>query len=303
MSARIAVASALLVSAALAGCTDDAHTGGIPVLVFHEICAQACAPSATYGTTKAEFERTMRMIKGAGYETISMADFVRAHAGETRHLPAKPMLITFDDGRMDGYLGADEILQALGLQATMFVVTTEAETKQRFSMQWAQIQEAAASGRWDIQLHAHEGHVRVPVMVDSEGTPTLKPFYGWRKCVEASCASLETFDDWRVRAEKDIEAGDDLLTSKLGAGAYASLSFAVPFGDYGQKHSNDPGIARELRAFLDARFAVWFTQPSADPAFMLPSATNHEVARFLVLNTTTTEDVDAWLASHELHPR
>jgi len=275
-------------------------TAGIPVLVFHAICEGACATTELYGITKDEFARMLRSLKAAGYQTISMADFVRAHGGQVSGLPGRPILITFDDGRLDAYRGADDVLREMGFEATMFVMTVEGDRSPTFRMQWAQIREAAASGRWTIQLHAHAGHVQVPVAIDADGVTKTGAFYGWRQCDPSvpACGSLESFDDWRARVERDLAIGDSLLTAKLGTELYTSLSFAVPFSDYGQNHSNDARIAAELRALLNAEFAVWFTQPSADPPFMKPAAATHEVGRYLVLNTTTTEDVDAWLARH-----
>lgn len=276
---------------------------GIPVLVFHQICAEACAPTDTYGITQAELTRTMSSIKRAGYETISLAAFARAHAGDAAGLPKRPILVTFDDGRLDAYRGADPVLRELGMQATMFVITSEAVRNPRFSMQWPEIRQAAASGRWSIQLHAHAGHVQIKVGVDAQRAPMFGAFYGWREWRDSTSltedgAGLESFAEWKERAEQDIDTGDAQLASELGPALYSSLSFAVPFNDYGQNGSNDPAIKIELRAFLDARFAVWFTQPSADPPFMTPSATNHEVARYRVVSTTTAETVDAWLTRH-----
>lgn len=302
---NVALASGLFLTAALAGCSTAAPrgpAGGIPVLVFHQLCAEACAPGDTYGISKAEFARMISAITSAGYETISMRDFVRAHDGDVAGLPKRPILLTFDDGRIDAYRLADEVLIERGAQATMFVITDRAVDHPRFHMQWPEIKVAAASGRWSIQLHAHAGHVQVPISVDARGASTLGAFYGRRQCnpVLDRCASLESFDDWKARAHQDIEKGNALLASEVGQ---ASQSFAVPFSDYGQIHSNDPRIAGELRAFLNARFAVWFTQPSADPEFMTPSRTVHEVARYLVLSTTTAEAIEAWLARHAVVPR
>jgi hypothetical protein len=273
-------------------------SAGIPVLVFHQICAGACGPTDSYGVSRADFERMLLMIKRAGYATISMEDFVRAHAGDSRGLPRRPVLITFDDGRLDAYRGADGVLRALDLQATMFVITAEAGKNTKHSMPWADIEEASASGRWTIQLHAHGGHTKVQVRV-GDGVQATEPFYAWRTCAQpvASCASLESFADWKDRAERDLDVGNELLASHLGHAGHRSLSFAVPYGEYGQKQTNDARIPIALRAMLDARFAVWFTQPGADPEFAKPS-TSHEVGRYLVRSTTTVEALEAWLGRH-----
>ncbi len=330
---ELIIAGGLVFAAALGGCSSDApsmsaaatpvpsrdarvvdvrpppiHAGfvyraGIPVLVFHAICEDACAAEETYGVTRSVFAQMMLTVGQAGYATISMADFARAHAGDPSGLPERPILVTFDDGRIDAYRGADDVLREHGFQATMFVITAEADRNPTFRMQWPQIREAAASGRWTIQLHAHAGHVQVEVGRDPAGAPKLGAFYGWRECdpLAVGCASLESFEAWKDRAEADIEKGDARLASELGPAAYESLSFAVPFSDYGQNHSNDARISIELRAFLNAHFEVWFTQPSADPEPMTPSDTVHEVGRYLVQSTTSlrgSRSMRTWRARH-----
>ena len=44
----------------------------------------------------------------AGFESISLAQYTRFRRGDSRGLPARPVLITFDDGRLDSYRGADK---------------------------------------------------------------------------------------------------------------------------------------------------------------------------------------------------
>ncbi len=283
------------------GATAPGERGGIPVLVFHQICNPTCTEKDTYGISQSELRRMLGSMKRSGYETISMADFVRAHAGDAIGLPARPLLLTFDDGRVDGYANSDPVLDELHYQATMFVITAAAADPKHFSMQWSEMRAAAASGRWTVQLHAHAGHVEVPTAVDATGKPTLGAFYANRQCAPGGpgCAALEPFEDWRQRAEIDLAVGTALLDAHLGPEHIASQSFAVPYSEYGQRGTNDPRIAPTLRAYLNAHFAVWFTQPSADPSFMKPSAV-HEVGRFSVHRDTTTEDVEAWLAKHAL---
>jgi hypothetical protein len=278
--------------------------GAIPVLLFHQICPGPCPPDATYGMTQLELTKTMLAIGSAGYTTISVADYVRAHGGDAGRLGPRPILITFDDGRLDAYRGADDVLRLHGARATMFVMTIEADRHPSSRMQWADIEAGYRSGRWDPQLHAHAGHVLVPTCASDGGAPTAMSFYAARECIVTASAGSETesFDAWKVRTESDIALGQSLLASHVGGSAYAALTFAVPFGDYGQKLSNDPRIQTELRAFLDAHFAVWFTQPSDDPDFTTPSRASHEAARFTIVRTTTAENVYDWLARHASPP-
>ena len=73
------------------------------------------------------------------------------------------------------------------------------------------------------------------------------------------------------------------------------MGFAVPFGDYGQFHTNDPQIPVELASYLNSHFQAFFTQPEADPDFSTPG---HEPYRYTIESTTTATDVYAWLGEH-----
>ena len=68
---------------------------------------------------------------------------------------------------------------------------------------------------------------------------------------------------------------------------------------FAQGHEVEIVASRRAAKFLDTRFAVWFTQPSDDPEFSVPSTTeSHEAPRFTIYNTTTAELLYAWLARH-----
>jgi hypothetical protein len=275
-----------------------ARPGTVPVLLFHQVCPDVCAPEDTYGVTQAELMRMLLVVQNAGYSTLSIVDYVRAMRGDTAGLPSHPILVTFDDGRLDAYRGADEVVRALGMRVTMYVMTIELERRSGFRMSSEEVDAAFASGRWDIQLHAHAGHVRIRGGGDDAGVPTIMPFYAARRSdKEGDSEHLEPLADWKARAFGDVTTGHALLAARYGR-AYASLTFAVPFSDYGQGDTNDPAIAPAFRAFLDERFAVWFTQPD-DPDFTRPPSSpsaTREASRFIIERTTTAENVYDWLA-------
>ena len=48
------------------------------------------------------------------------------------------------------------------MRATMFVITANADAAKPGYLSWPQLRAMTASGRWDLQEHAHAGHVRFP---------------------------------------------------------------------------------------------------------------------------------------------
>ena len=49
----------------------------------------------------------MAMLAADGFHAISIAQYARFAGGDVAALPDRPILITFDDGRLDSYQGAD----------------------------------------------------------------------------------------------------------------------------------------------------------------------------------------------------
>jgi hypothetical protein len=247
----------------------------VPVLLFHDICPERCA-GGTYGMTRAELYRTLRMLRSAGYTSVSTADYVRFLRSDWEGLPSQPILITFDDSRLDSYVGADDILRTTGDKATMFAITGNVADPKH--MNWSELSAAQASGRWDIQLHGHDSHVKI------DG----HPFMAYR-------LPGETFEGWQARTEGDIWKG--LAALKANVPGFVQLVYALPFGDYGQWDTNDPRIPVELRSFFAKRFAAWFVQPSASPDFSVTVSDPFakERLRYTVRDTTTADTVYAWL--------
>ena len=102
----------------------------VPVLVYHGIDL-VLRPSEPYSITRAEFARHMRMLARDGFHAISIAQYARFAGGDVAGLPDRPILITFDDGYLDSYEGADALLARYGMRATMFVITANADAAKR----------------------------------------------------------------------------------------------------------------------------------------------------------------------------
>ena len=125
----------------------------IPVLLYHEVADYSNVDPALF-TTLNRFRQHMIAISGAGYTTITLDDYYD-HIHNGKPLPQKPIIITFDDGYLGNYLYAFPVLKALGMKATIFVITDSVEnenvTYEHFS--WAQAREMVDSGLISIQSH------------------------------------------------------------------------------------------------------------------------------------------------------
>jgi hypothetical protein len=253
----------------------------VPVLVWHGI-----GPARDgYSVSRVAFARQLALLKHLGYTAISMRQWADFRAGQGT-LPAKPILLTFDDGRLDSYRGADKELQRTGMRAAMFVITGEIQARNPFYLSWTELHRMVDSGRWDVEPHAYEGHVELTV--DPAGDQA--PFYAARRYTRSR--GEETLADWEARVSDDLFA----LRQQFHDQGLTPHAFAVPFGDYGQWSANDARIPGLLSGLLTRQFGSFFLSGAADPGFTTPGT--GAAQRFEVHTSTTLGDLYGWLRSH-----
>jgi peptidoglycan/xylan/chitin deacetylase (PgdA/CDA1 family) len=255
---------------------------GIPVLLYHGIGERGDFDSpadAAYGVTQPDFAKQMALLRTAGYEPITLEQFRAYLAGEPVSLPARPVLLTFDDSLANSFEGADPVLRQLGWTAVMFVdVGSVDEAEPRYAS-WKQIESAQRSGRWEVQLHAGRGHHNIPY--DAKGTQG--PFYANR------VLARESIGGWERRVLDDLDWGQATLQAHVPS--YRPLSFAPPYGNFGQLATDDPGIPARLGTLLRERYGIVFVQQSA--RYAKPGDT--VVPRLQITRKMTGGDIHAWL--------
>lgn len=119
----------------------------LPILLYHHVAPPK--DNSKYYTAPENFEAQMRLLKRWGYETISLDLLVKA-IKEGADLPARPVIITFDDGQTSVYETAFPIMRRYGFTGVVYVVGSyvDAET----FMTAEQIKELAAAG-WEVGSH------------------------------------------------------------------------------------------------------------------------------------------------------
>jgi poly-beta-1,6-N-acetyl-D-glucosamine N-deacetylase len=253
--------------------------GAVPVIVYRGV-SKVAKPGAI---TAEEFARHMAMLNAAGFHTVSLDQFVRWPGGSAKDLPSRPILITFDHGRLDSYRHADAALARYGFRATMFVSTSQVERRANFFLNWEDLRVMAASGRWDVQAHGSDALGTVPYDADGDRGPA----YAYRRLADGT---TESFDAWRVRVRGDIDHSVDLMRENLPG--YTPLAFAVPYANYGQDASNDPRIAPDLDEYLHARFgAVFISGKPIRP----PAGAQRTLRRLDVSVGVGADDLYRWL--------
>jgi peptidoglycan/xylan/chitin deacetylase (PgdA/CDA1 family) len=101
---------------ALAG---SAPASRVPILMYHEIREQPLPGFEKYSVTPKAFAAQMRWLALRGYRTIGLDELL---AGAVPDRPARPILITFDDGFRGAAEHAAPVLRRQGFTAVFFLV-------------------------------------------------------------------------------------------------------------------------------------------------------------------------------------
>lgn len=98
---------------------------GVPVLMYHHLlkASENTNHRNNQTVTPEEFKAQMDYLHQRGYETITTGQLEQYIRGNL-NLPAKTVLVTFDDGLKSVYLYAYPILKANNMKATEFMITS-----------------------------------------------------------------------------------------------------------------------------------------------------------------------------------
>lgn len=118
-----------------------------PILVYHHVRwpSPGRAPAPGLEVTPAVFEQQLDWLIENDWQVISFDAYLDYLDGR-RDLPAKAIVLTFDDGNRNQYTAAWPALQERGLIATFFVYPNAIGRRDDF-MNWAQLKEMAAAGQ------------------------------------------------------------------------------------------------------------------------------------------------------------
>jgi len=139
----------------------------VPILLYHSVSNEAAPRYRAFAVAPRSFSAQMAHLREVAYCPITVSEFVAVIDGSASQLPARPVVITFDDALCDFYTAALPVLQHHGFMATLYIPTTFVGQRARWLrsvgeanravMGWPQIAEASRS---EIEIGAH-GHRHV----------------------------------------------------------------------------------------------------------------------------------------------
>lgn len=181
------------------------------------------------------FEEQMNHLAANGYRVVRLSDLQAFMDGE-RALPARSVVITFDDGYESMYRHAFPVLQRLGFPATMFVYSDFIGA--RDALTWPQMEEMVRSGLVDLQAHS-KTHRNL-----AERQPG------------------ESDEAYRRALDQELQAPRKVLEDRLAALGVRVRQFAYPFGS---------ANAAVLDAMLRAEYEMGLTVTPGSNAFFAPA--------------------------------
>lgn len=125
----------------------------VPILLYHYIAGNPNPKDRARDSLSVppdKFEDQMQYLSQNGYTPITLDTLYGIYNGQTS-APAKPVILTFDDGYIDFYTNAFPILRRFNFHAVSFIPTGLVGGS--YYMNWEQIKEIQESG-----LVTFEGH-------------------------------------------------------------------------------------------------------------------------------------------------
>lgn len=206
----------------------------IPVLTYHRVVTGGDERQVNIKN----FSDQMRKLKAAGWQTVTVADYVAYMKGGAE-LPEKSFVITFDDGAKDSFYPVDPIFRELGYNGAIYVIVKSSNVEESvYYLSPAELERMLETGRWEIGSHSYDAHHSYPV--DQEGTEGN--FYAdllWRPGPPPGGSRLETPAEFRARVRDDMERSKRELEERYGI---IVDTFAFPLGETGAVTANNfPG--------------------------------------------------------------
>lgn len=234
------------------------------VLSFHDIIDTQPGQRAAQNST-ANFAAYLRWLHDNGYNPISVDDVLAARDG-IRPLPAKAVMLTFDDGFESFYSRAYPLLKAYGYPAVQAVVGSWLEVpagemvpwgdsklpRERF-MTWDQVREVADSGLVEIASHTYDLHYGIIGNPQGNTQPALAT-----RIYDQKTGRYEDAATYRKRVHADLAANSDVIERETGR---SPRIMVWPYGVYTGVAID---VARELGMPIAMTLDTRVNRPSGD---------------------------------------
>lgn len=136
----------------------------LPVIMYHSMLKEQ-KRLGRYVVSPTEFESDLRYLQSKGYRSVTVQDLAD-YVSTGRPLPAKPVMLTFDDGYYNNYTyayplakkyGAKIVIAPIGYYTDLFS-EKDADHPNYSHLTWDEISEMMSSGLVEFQNHSYNLH-------------------------------------------------------------------------------------------------------------------------------------------------
>lgn len=183
------------------------HPANIPVLMYHKVPSTDIATKHRIYVTVDTFEKHLQFFQKKGFTTLHFADLEKYRSGEADFstFPAKPVVLTFDDGYRDNLANAGPLLKRYDAKAVIYLLADH----------------TLSNNSWDLNTDEEPAHE----LMTLEEKRRL-PEYGFEIGSHGFChRKITDMSDAEVQTE--LEGSKALLEKDLGVPVF---SFAFTYG-------------------------------------------------------------------------
>lgn len=204
---------------------DSRESLSIPILMYHGITESSAAES-DYFIHADRLEKDLQWLRDNGWTTVLPSQMI-AYVKNGARLPAKPVILSFDDGYCNNYHYAFPLLEKY--QAKAVIALIGADTKlssddiyrvpSSCSLSWGEAALMRKSGLVEFASHTYDLH-RIE---------------NGRKGADRK--SGESMEHYRKILTEDLQKNQEAIADAVGS---APQVFAWPYGSYPSDRSADP---------------------------------------------------------------
>jgi len=187
----------------------------LPILMYHNIHSKN---TGKYTLSPKALEEDIIYLKEQGYTTIVVQDLIN-YKEKGAPLPAKPIMLTFDDGCTNNYTNVLPLLRKYNVKCVLSTVGAWTDSNYKNGvldetgshLNYAQMKEMYLSGLVELQNHTYDLHKH------QNGRTGLKRKKG------------ESFEEYKKLLSADLTKWKDKTKQNIGA-EFTAVTF--PFGAY-----------------------------------------------------------------------
>lgn len=202
----------------------------VPVLMYHHLLApiEAKKINASWMSVPPEvFDQQMNYLRQKGYQTISLAQLMSNLKNNS--LPAKPIVITFDDGYRELYDNLFPILKKYNFKATLFLISQFLDGERY--LDWWHVREMISSGLVEVGDHT----LNHPSLTKDGEAEERNQIFGAKNILEQNLGQTVNvfaypYGGYNQTSEKILKEGGFMaaVTTKRGNPVCAGLPYEIP---------------------------------------------------------------------------